>query len=205
MTKKISIKVCGLNDVVNMKQVDDLGVDYLGMIFYEKSPRFVKDDRLQTAHTKAIKVGVFVNASLFYINQVHTEFGIQIAQLHGSESPSFCKQVKQSGLNVWKVFGIDGNFDFSILKKYPSVDLFLFDTKSPLKGGTGLKFDWKKLQEIPSGIKFMLSGGIDRKDADLINQLNLPGMVGIDLNSKFEISPGIKNAGMLENFIDQLE
>ena len=205
MTNPLFIKVCGLKDELNINDVDALGVDYIGMIFYEKSPRYVGENTLHLKTIKAKKVGVFVNASLEYIKQIKTEFNIQTAQLHGAESPEFSEKVKNTGLEVWKVFGIDDEFDFSMLDNYPSVDLFLFDTKSPLHGGTGIKFNWEKLSSLNNKIKFMLSGGIGKDDAAAINKLSIQGLVGIDLNSKFETAPGHKNAPMLKDFIQQLK
>lgn len=203
MKNELDIKVCGLKDEANIKAIDKLGVDYIGMIFYEKSPRYAGDAKLNL-NIKAKKVGVFVNATFSYIKKIKEEFNIEVAQLHGSESPELCQQIKDLGLETWKVFGIDDSFDFSILNKYPSVDLFLFDTKSALHGGTGMKFDWKKLDDLDGKFKFMLSGGIGSEDVATINNLSIRGLKGIDLNSKFEITPGHKNVPMLKEFISNM-
>lgn len=204
MTESLKIKVCGLKDANNMAEIDKLGVDYLGMIFYEKSPRYADNNEASFTHTQAKKVGVFVNASIEYIEQIKEKFNIQVAQLHGSESPQFSEQVKGLGLEVWKVFGVDDNFDFAILDDYDAIDLFLFDTKSPLHGGTGIKFNWEKLNELNNKHKFMLSGGIGKDDAESIKNLRLKNLVAIDLNSKFETAPGQKDIKLLNKFIDQL-
>ncbi|MFT6747545.1 MAG: phosphoribosylanthranilate isomerase [Glaciecola sp.] len=204
MKNDLSIKVCGLKDESNIKEIDGLGVDYIGMIFYAKSPRFAGNSSLKLDTIKAKKVGVFVNATYEYVKQIKKEFNIEVAQLHGSESPELCQQIKNLGLEIWKVFGIDDSFNFSILNDFSSVDLFLFDTKSPLHGGTGMKFDWRKLDELNGKFKFMLSGGIGKEDVDTINHLSIRGLIGIDLNSKFEITPGHKNVPMLEEFISKI-
>jgi phosphoribosylanthranilate isomerase len=204
MKKDLQIKVCGLKEAENIKDIDNLGVDYIGMIFYEKSPRFAGNNNFNLTDIKAIKVGVFVNATIEYIKTIQKEYNIKVAQLHGNEDPTFTEQVKKLGLTVWKVFGIDDSFDFKILRNYQAVDLFLFDTKSPLHGGTGVKFNWNKLNDLGDQYKFMLSGGIGKEDAVVINDLSLKGLTGIDLNSKFEISPGNKNIEMLKEFIEQL-
>jgi phosphoribosylanthranilate isomerase len=205
MKKALKIKVCGLKNTDNIKDIDALGVDYIGMIFYEKSPRFAGESSFQTQSLNAKKVGVFVNASIEYIADIKSKFGIKVAQLHGSESPEFCKRVKKTGLEVWKVFGIDNESDFSELENYKSLDLFLFDTKSPLHGGTGIKFDWGKLKKLGSKYSFILSGGIGKDDADTIKNLSITGLVGIDLNSKFEITPGLKDTVMLNDFMKNLK
>jgi len=204
MKNALKIKVCGLKEDENIKDIDDLGVDYIGMIFYEKSPRFAGNSNFNLSDIRATKVGVFVNATIDYIKTIQEEYNIEVAQLHGDEDPEFTQQVKDLGLTVWKVFGIDNSFDFRILANYQGVDLFLFDTKSPLHGGTGVKFDWNKLKDLGDQYKFMLSGGIGKEDAAAINELSLNGLTGIDLNSKFEISPGNKNIKMLKEFIEQI-
>ena len=201
---ELKIKVCGLKNAENLKQIDALGVDYVGMIFYPKSPRFMQENPELLEGIKATKVGVFVNASLEEIQEKQKVYGIKVAQLHGSESPEFCAQVKSLGLKVWKAFGVDEHFKFHELIHYESPDLFLFDTKSPLHGGTGVKFNWDLLNQIPNKKQFMLSGGINLEDADAIKKLNLIDLFGVDINSKFEIEPGIKNVEKVKVFIQKL-
>ncbi|MFT6716470.1 MAG: phosphoribosylanthranilate isomerase [Saprospiraceae bacterium] len=205
MKNTLDIKVCGLKEDANINGVDALGVDFIGMIFYKNSPRFAGNVDLKLDNIAAKKVGVFVNASIDYIKEIKIEFNLDIAQLHGSESPEFCEQIKRLGLKVWKVFGIDNNFDFSSLDNFPAVDLFLFDTKSPVHGGTGIKFNWEKLNELDQKFKFMLSGGIGKNDVAAIKNLSLRGLTGIDLNSKFEITPGHKNVALLREFVKELK
>lgn len=202
---ELKIKVCGLKNAKNLKQIDALGLDYVGMIFYPKSPRFMQEDPTLLKEVNATKVGVFVNSSLEEIKAIQTTYEIKIAQLHGNESPEFCTEVKSLGLQVWKAFGIDNNFDFRILNQYSSVDLFLFDTKTPLHGGSGQKFSWDLLNTLPDEIQFMLSGGIDLSDAASIKQLKLKGLIGVDVNSKFEIEPGIKDVQKVAEFIQLLK
>ena len=203
-SKSLKVKVCGMKYSDNLTEVDDLGIDYYGMIFFKGSKRYVGDSKFQTTSINAIPVGVFVNQSIEEIKTAQTTFGIKIAQLHGNETPDFCQAVKDIGLQVWKVLGVSVETDFNSIHSYANiVDLFLFDTKSPLHGGTGIKFNWKVLQSVPAGVKFMLSGGINPDDSSTINSLDLPGLVGIDLNSKFEVSPGLKNIELLKSFISK--
>lgn len=204
-TKDLKIKVCGLNNQENIEKIDQLGVDYIGLIFYQKSPRFAGHRVLKLKGINAKKVGVFVNASLAEIKEMSLKYQLDVAQLHGKETPSFCEQVQTLGLKVWKVFGIDNEFDFDALNNYKAVSLFLFDTKSPIHGGTGIKFNWDKLRNLSPDIDFMLSGGINASDAGNINQLDLSGMRGIDLNSRFEIEPGLKDIKLLKKFIGEVQ
>jgi phosphoribosylanthranilate isomerase len=202
---ELKIKVCGLKNAENLKQIDALGVDYVGMIFYSKSPRFMQENPDLLKDVIATKVGVFVNASLEEIQEKQKVYGIKVAQLHGAESPEFCAQVKALGLQVWKAFGVDNSFDFTILNQYSSVNLFLFDTKTPMHGGSGIKFNWELLKRLPQNKHFMLSGGIDLSDAASIRQLDLKAMLGVDINSKFEIEAGVKDVKKVAEFIQQLK
>lgn len=200
------VKVCGLKQQDNLLKVDDLNVDFIGMIFYEPSKRYAGASALNLTKVKAKKVGVFVNADLEEIKKTKKDFQLDVAQLHGDESVDFCKKVNELGLIVWKVFGVDEQFDFNDLTPYsPFVQLFLFDTKSPLHGGTGIKFNWNRLKDLNPDIRYLLSGGIGPDDLEQLKLLNLPGLMGVDLNSRFESTPGIKNTDQLKKFIDGLK
>lgn len=205
-TSRLKIKVCGLKINDNILAVDELKVDYIGMIFYDKSKRFIQDIPSALEQTKATKVGVFVNASIQEITEAKTKFQLSIAQLHGNETPDFCNQIQKLGLKVWKVFGIDKEFDFSIMDDYiESVDAFLLDTKSSKHGGTGVKFNWDLLNKINPTYPFFLSGGISPEDLSVIKGINMPNLIGLDLNSRFEIEPGLKNIPTLKQFISDLK
>lgn len=202
MGKVLKIKVCGIKVQENLKQLEQLGLDYVGHIFFEKSPRNI----LQPINGNVDKVGVFVNASLEFIQQKVSEYNLKVVQLHGGESEEFLDDVKELGVQVWKVFSIGENFDFSQLTLFENADAFLLDTKSPQHGGTGKKFDWSVLERIDeTTIKpFYLSGGVGPNDTDEIKSLKLKNLIGLDLNSQFEIQPGLKDIEKLKTFIQAI-
>ena len=198
----LKIKVCGLTLQDNIDGVDFLDIDFVGNIFYSKSPRYITSN----LNSKAIKVGVFVKETIKTIKTKIEKHDLKVVQLHGWESNEFCNLVKQLGVHVWKVFSIDDEFNFELLNEFESADLFLFDTKSPKHGGTGKKFNWELLNKIDdlSPKKYFLSGGIGFKDINEIKKLQLKNMIGLDLNSKFEKSPGIKDVELLKEFLKKL-
>lgn len=205
MSGKI-VKVCGIKDPSILSELDALGLDYIGHIFHENSPRNIEQDSsLFIVPTKAKRVGVFVNKDLDFIEKKINLFKLDTIQLHGDESPEFC-EVLSKNIEVWKVFGIDEEFDFETTAPYESYcSKFLFDTKSPKHGGTGMKFNWDKLNEYRGKKPFLLSGGIGPTDLEIISKITLPQLEGVDLNSKFEIKPGVKNLEALRNFIAQFK
>lgn len=221
---KIALKVCGMKH--NTAQVGALEPDYLGFIFYDKSQRnFIE---IIPPLPKAIKrVGVFVNASIDFILDKIKNHGLDIIQLHGEESPDYCSILRKqivnvietdvlgavkasamSRIEVWKVFSVGTDFDFSVVVIYENiVDAFLFDTKGAEKGGNGIAFDWGILKNYPSQKPFILSGGISLKNTSEIKNIlatNLP-LVAIDVNSKFEIKPGLKDISSLKKLIKTLK
>lgn len=194
----------------NMAQVADLGVDFLGFIFYPKSPRYMcntltKAD-LDSLPASIQKAGVFVNESLETILQHTTNFNLDIIQLHGNESPEMCQELRKNKLTVFKAFSVDENFDPSSISSYENaVDYLLLDTKTKGHGGSGRKFDWSILDKIKSEKPIILSGGIGPDDAKVINTLAHPNIVALDLNSRFEDEPGLKNTNSLQLFFNELE
>lgn len=194
----MKLKICGMKYPDNMLEVGSLLPDYMGFIFWQKSARYFDGDMPKLP--KSIrKTGVFVNESISVIAEKITKYNLQAVQLHGQESVEFCLELKTkfgTSIEIIKVFSADENFDFSVLKPYESVcDYFLFDTKGKLPGGNGTTFDWKILEKYPSTKPFFLSGGIGIAELDSINEIlktNLP-IYAIDINSKFEIEPGLKN------------
>lgn len=194
----------------NINQVAALQPDYMGFIFHENSSRHF-DSRIPKISGSIIKVGVFVNSDLDTILTNFSKHKLQAIQLHGSESPEFCRSLKQK-LNqpeIIKVFSIRGEFDFSILKAYePFVDYFLFDTKGKLPGGNGYKFDWNLLKNYPSGKPYFLSGGIGLESLEglkaFFNQPESKHCFAIDVNSKFETEPAMKDIKKLKEFKSQL-
>lgn len=194
----------------NIKQISDLEIDYLGFIFYPKSKRNAEnllDKAVFDSIPKRInKVGVFVNAEKTYIEQMAKKFQFDALQLHGEESVEYCTYFKPN-FEIIKVFSVDNNFDFSSLEAYQTVaDYFLFDTKTELKGGSGQKFDWNVLTNAKIGKPFFLSGGISLEDVPLIKKIisENPYLFALDVNSKFEIEPGLKNSSQIEQLIREL-
>ncbi|MCB0454387.1 MAG: phosphoribosylanthranilate isomerase [Aequorivita sp.] len=207
----------------NIAEVAELEPDYLGFIFYEKSPRFF-DGEITSLPSGTKKVGVFVDTSLKEIIEKIEKYDLDVVQLHGDESVNFCNQLKAkcqaelveaqsiekpvlSAVEVWKVFSIKDEFDFEILKPYEDVvDKFLFDTKGKEKGGNGYAFNWEILKKYPSKKPFILSGGIGLEKVDSLKKIlktDLP-FHAIDVNSKFEIEPGLKNIKDLKKFKNEL-
>jgi phosphoribosylanthranilate isomerase len=204
------IKICGMKYPDNILEVGSLLPDYMGFIFWEKSARYF-DGVIPDLPKSIKKVGVFVNENIPVILEKITKYDLQAIQLHGQESVAFCSELKTkictdvacnvSAIEIFKVFSADENFDFSVLKAYePICDYFLFDTKGKLPGGNGTTFDWTILENYPSTKPFFLSGGIGIEEIQkLVETLQcnvfpkkLP-LYAIDVNSKFEIEPGLKN------------
>lgn len=206
----MKVKVCGMRESENISALCKLPIDYIGFIFYPKSPRFVGEDfpvstaNLVPSHIK--RTGVFVNAELEYIQQKISVYGLQAVQLHGTENQGFCMLLKNKSVQVIKAFGVDENFNFDKLEEYKdAVDFFLFDTKSPAHGGTGVKFDWSILNQYKLDIPIFLSGGIGANDADMVKSLRTLDIYCLDLNSKFEKQPALKDIDMLQSFISQVK
>jgi len=195
----------------NIEAVAALQPDYLGFIFYEKSARFF-DREIPKLPKHIKKVGVFVNASLDYIIDKVNKHDLQAVQLHGKESPEFCDALRRPELvsgshpvEIIKVFSIKDTFDFSILKPYESVcDFYLFDTKGKLPGGNGYTFNWEVLKNYPSTKPYFLSGGIGLKEVDnvlsFLRRQESRYCSIIDVNSKFEMEPALKDVEKLKEF-----
>lgn len=203
----LKIKVCGMKDLDNMLDLIKLPIDYMGLIFYEKSKRYVS--ALDAHFIKAIqgikKIGVFVNANEDEILQKITDYGLSGIQLHGQEDPNFCQRLKSQDILVIKSFGIDENFDWQSLAAYESaVDYFLFDTKTISHGGSGIQFDWDLLKNYQLKKPYFLSGGLSAENITDVSHISDPRLYGLDLNSKFEFKSGIKNVELLEQTLKNL-
>lgn len=200
----IQLKVCGMKYPENIKSVASLQPDYLGFIFYEKSARNFNDEIPEIS--KSIKkVGVFVDAELSFVTEKIKTHDLQAVQLHGHESPEYCKHLNSEDVEIIKVFSIKNRFNFDTLKPYEKVcDYYLFDTKGELPGGNGYAFNWNVLKKYPSTKPYFLSGGIGLDDVDNIKAFieSDPSKYCyvIDVNSKFEIEPGLKNIEFLKAF-----
>ena len=278
--KSLKIKVCGMRDAQNIVDLLELPIDYIGFIFYEKSPRYVElmPQLINSNKFKKInKVGVFVNADIDFILSKITQFGLNTIQLHGKETPQYLMNLKikinelisnklkpiinsellianklplntnelqlnsnelqlnsnelqlnsnelelnthqlevqinnselinsELKISIWKAFSVDEQFDFDNTKPYEQLaDAFLFDTKTPQHGGSGQKFNWDLLQNYQGQTPFFLSGGISASDTEGVKLFTHPKFSGLDLNSKFEISPAFKDIELLKKFIDSV-
>ena len=201
------LKVCGMRELENISALSELDPNYIGFIFWSESSRFV-NKKTPPLDKKIIKTGVFVDATFDYILTKIKDHQLDAVQLHGQESCSYCKVIKNYGLKVIKSFSIKNTFDFNTLENYEnSCDYYLFDTKGKLPGGNGFNFDWKILNEYPSQKPFFLSGGIGVDNLNEIKKLvktKLP-IHAIDVNSKFEIAPGNKNIELLKKFKKEID
>lgn len=178
--------------------------DYLGFIFYAPSPRNIEIETLPEGVKNIVKVGVFVDAPLEFINEKIKRYDLKIIQLHGNETPEFCKEIKKIGLEIWKVFSVKDRFDFEKLSPYENiVDAFLFDTKGTKKGGNGLVFDWSILERYPSKKPIILSGGIGLDEVSSLQKIKQSGLpiMAVDVNSRFEKKAGVKDRLKIESFI----
>lgn len=187
----------------NIEQLLELQPDYMGFIFFEKSARNASElsEELLLSFPKSVKkTGVFVNATHDFVQEKITKFALDAVQLHGNESPAYCTAFKN--VEVIKAFGIDDEFDFKLLDEYKkAVDFFLFDTKTPLHGGSGRVFNWKKLNEYDQTVPFFLSGGLSAENIGEISQFPHLNSYAVDVNSKFETEPGLKNIALLKNSV----
>lgn len=206
-TGTFHIKVCGMRDPVNLEKLCALGPDYVGFIFYPPSRRFVgkdPDPALFRIPGPAIKkVGVFVEEDLRVVRKMVQLYGLDAVQLHGNESADYCGQLSRSGPEVIKVLGPQA-VDAEIKQYSGSADYILFDSAGTGTGGTGQKFNWELLKDRPVRIPFFLSGGIGPDDAGLLHSPGLLGLAGIDINSRFELAPGIKDIKLLKEFFMEI-
>jgi len=227
----VRLKVCGMKYQDNIKRVATLQPDYLGFIFYEKSARNFDSENITEISNSIKKTGVFVDADIDFVLEKIKKYNLQAVQLHGNESPEYCKQLKRhyeerndklislkeadchdlkksrnhDKIEIVKVFSIKDEFDFDVLKAYENVcDYFLFDTKGKHPGGNGYTFDWNVLNNYPSTKPFFLSGGLGLNEVEKINAfLNSNASkycYALDVNSKFEIEPALKNIEDLRQF-----
>ena len=196
------VKVCGMRDSENIRQVEALRPDWLGFIFWPKSSRYVSElPAYIPIHTK--RVGVFVNEDIETVRQTAVDYALDIIQLHGHESPEYA-----ANLHEWKIvkaISVSSRDDIITYKNYEGlVDYFLFDTKCKTVGGSGQQFDWSVLEAYDGRTHFLLSGGIGPDDADRVRAFHHPQCIGIDLNSRFETAPGLKDVHKLKEFIKKI-
>lgn len=209
------VKVCGMREMENIRAVEALGVNWMGFIFWPKSSRYVSE-RPAYLPTKCQRVGVFVDASVADIRQHVADYRLDIVQFHGHESPDDVRALRADctfPVLIIKAFNIATAADLDATKPYEGiVDYFLFDTRatmpagspvgSVLPGGTGAQFDWNVLADYVGDTPFLLSGGIGPDDAHRIRAFQHPRCIGIDLNSRFELAPALKDINKLKEFIN---
>jgi len=198
------IKICGLKDPSNIEEVILSGPHYIGFIFYPDSARYVGElnPECLVALKNIKKTAVFVNSGLEEIKDILSKYQFDAVQLHGDESPEFCMLIKEMGVEVIKAFGVGAAFEYRQLEAYlPIIDYFLFDTKTPIYGGSGKSFDWEILKKYPYAKPYFLSGGIGPDNFQEAYKLEDERLYALDLNSRFETSPGIKNIALLEKVL----
>ena len=215
------IKVCGMRDPENIREVGGLGVDWIGMIFFAGSPRKIMDNgqwtmdnfdkrysncQLSIVNCQLKRVGVFVNASFEELTETAALFRLDYLQLHGNETPEDCHALQKRGYSLIKAFSVATADDLERTSAYEGrVDYFLFDTKCDNYGGSGKQFDWSVLEAYHGETPFLLSGGLRPESAEAIRCFHHPRLAGIDLNSGFEIEPGLKDVEKLKRFIHDIK
>jgi phosphoribosylanthranilate isomerase len=220
--EKMIIKVCGMRDGENIRQVAELGVDWIGMIFWPKSPRnvtmipthagIIPDRGTDIGNFKAKRVGVFVDEMAQNIITRVVNFQLDLIQLHGHETPTLIRNLRRTldpdirpGVKFIKAISVESCDDIATYRNYEDcVDYFLFDTKCQTVGGSGEQFDWNVLEAYDGDVPFLLSGGIGPDDAERVRNFHHPKCIGIDLNSRFETEPAIKDITKLKQFLEQL-
>ena len=208
------VKVCGMTEIDQVKQLDAMGVDFAGFIFYPRSPRYVgrhlTGEQVRRARLRLGKVGVFVNASYDDVMRQVESFGLDMVQLHGDEPPRLCEQLANY-ITVVKVFRLGENdpIDWLIRPYQESCDMFLFDTEGAGYGGTGKKFNWDTLKPAHIDKLFFLSGGIEPGDVERLRAFEREPVAdkffAIDINSKFETSPGVKDLKKIGSMLDGIK
>nr|WP_121271517.1 phosphoribosylanthranilate isomerase [Pedobacter schmidteae] len=204
----VKLKICGMKLPENIQAVSTLQPHYLGFIFFRDSKRFV--DGLTPSFVKSLpagirKTGVFVNEELNRVAQLAVLYGLNAVQLHGQEPVKYCIALKgllsDTGIELVKAFGVDEHFDFNSVNAYANVvDYFLFDTQTPDHGGSGKTFNWSLLQNYKLDKPYFLSGGIGPDSVEQLNQISDPRLYAIDINSRFELAPGLKDIDKLKDF-----
>ena len=233
------IKVCGMRDAQNIREVSQLGVDMIGMIFYPKSSRYVEmqsshagiipdyakedigasdssgssSESVSTSSKSPARVGVFVDDMVQNIVTRVVNYHLDYVQLHGNEPREMCENLRSTldpdirpGIKIIKAISVSDASDIQKYKEYVgAVDLFLFDTKCKTVGGSGQQFDWQVLEQYDGEVPFLLSGGIGPEDASRLHAFHHPKCIGIDLNSRFEIEPGVKDVEKLKGFLNEIQ
>ena len=203
----MKIKICGMREPGNIRDVAELAPDFMGFIFYDRSPRYVGADFVMPDLPPELqKTGVFVKTPAERVRQLAGQHGLDYVQLHSDESPAYCTGLKAAGLKILKAFLVDTAFDFEQLKAFEGkADYFLFDTKGDGYGGHGKTFDWEILNKYTLDTPFFIAGGISNDTIGKLLQYHHPMFKGIDVNSRYEISPGVKDVGALREMFFKLK
>jgi phosphoribosylanthranilate isomerase len=203
----MNTKVCGITSLKQLQQLDGLDIDFAGLIFYKESPRYVGDkiakEDLKNSDFDLKKVGVFVNADYDEIMQVVEDYGLDVVQLHGDESPDLCEELSEEVevIKAFKVKDSKGSIDEMVADYDEVCDYYLFDTaSSEMEGGTGKQFDWKLLTKAKIEKPFFLSGGIGVDDIAKVKAFKHPDYYAVDINSKVEKEPGVKDMALVLQF-----
>ena len=198
--RELKLKVCGMKHSDNIQSLIEIKPDFMGFIFYPKSPRYASEmdeDLIMRIPISISKVGVFVNETLDNILSISNKYGLEYIQLHGYEDLSFANSLKEKGLKIIKVFRVMDTIPF-FAKNYEGIaDYFLFDTVSVNYGGSGRHFDWNILKNYNLKVPFLLSGGVQLDDISKIKSMGIEQLVGVDVNSRFELEPGLKDMDLL--------
>lgn len=194
-----------MRDAENIRKVERLGIDMMGFICWPRSPRYVSE--VPAYLPQCERVGVFVNPTLYEIQKRMETFGFSYIQLHGSESAEFCQAVREkTGCEVIKAISISSEADLALADQYEGfADLLLFDTKCTNFGGSGKQFSWDILRDYRNALPFLLSGGIGPEDIERLSEFHHDKCLGFDINSRFEIEPGIKDTEKIQNFIKGIQ
>lgn len=205
----MKIKICGMREAGNLAAVADLDPDLLGFIFSPRSPRYVGEvlEPCVVAGLPAhiARVGVFVDEGLASIQAASVAYGLDYVQLHGHETPDFCRQVRELGLKVLKAFAVGANFDFASVAPYlPMCDLLLFDTAGSQPGGNGTAFDWELLRQYQGPLPFLLAGGLGPENLAELLAFQHPQLYGFDFNSRLETAPGQKDVPRVRHLLERL-
>jgi len=207
----MNIKVCGITEMKQLQQLDGLDIDFAGLIFYKESPRYIGDKiskkELKKADFDLKKVGVFVNPEMIDVLDAIDDYGLDVVQLHGDESPEMCEDLS-SEVEVIKAFRVTDDVDIDkLVAPYDAVcDYYLFDSGGLKEsfGGTGHQFDWTILTKAKIEKPFFLSGGIGVEDAAKVKAFTHPDFFGVDINSRFETEPGMKDIAKIRKFMESL-
>lgn len=208
----MNIKVCGITQLSQLQELDAVGIDFVGLNFYKESPRYVvgkiSAGDIKDGDFDIRKVGVFVNENINKVMKVVEDYALDIVQLHGDETPEYCKQLSDD-VEVIKTFRVNGEMKSveGLIKKYDDAcDYYLFDTGGQREalGGTGIQFDWEVLRNSRIEKPFFLAGGIGLTDVVKVKTFDHPDLFAVDINSRFEVSPGIKDLDLVKMFTQVL-